>query len=50
MIPTHTVFRSSELNYDRTLLLLVGDVFLNVFLYTGMCGFLLTECDIVFID
>ena len=50
MIPTHTVplniftdsnyigIRSSGLDYDRTLLLLVGEVVLNVFLYTeNMC-------------
>ena len=49
MIPTHTapfehihrntVMRSSELDYNRTLLLLVWEFFLNVFLYTGMCAF-----------
>ena len=27
------------LDYDRTLLLLVGEVILNVFLNTGMCAF-----------
>ena len=43
MIPTHTAplnisMRSSGLDYDRTLLLLVGEVFVNV-LYTRMCAF-----------
>ena len=32
------VMRSSCLDYDQTLLLLVGEVFLNIFLYTGMCA------------
>ena len=31
--------KSSGLDYDRTLLLLVREVVLNVFLYTGMCVF-----------
>ena len=31
--------RSSGLDYDRTLMLLVGEVVLNVFLYTGVCAF-----------
>ena len=31
--------RSSGLDCDRTLLLLVGEVVLNVFLYTGMFAF-----------
>ena len=34
------VMRSSGLDlYDRTLLLLVGEVFLNVFFNTRMCAF-----------
>ena len=47
MIPTHTaplnIFTETKvcevldwIDYDRTLLLLVGEVVLNVFLYTGM--------------
>ena len=50
MIPTHTAplnivtknigMRSSGLDYDRTLLLLVGEVILNVFLYTEMCEYI----------
>ena len=44
MIPTHTAplnifMRSSGLDYDRTLLLLVGEGFVNVFLYTRMYAF-----------
>ena len=43
------VMRSSGLDYDRTLLLLV-EFFLNVFLLLECVRSLLTECDIVFID
>ena len=50
MIPTHTsplnIFTETKvcevldwIDYDRTLLLLVGEAVLNVFLYTGMCAF-----------
>ena len=38
-INRNIVMRSSRLDYDRTLLLLVGEVFLNGFLYTGMFAF-----------
>ena len=41
--------RRSGLDFDRTWLLLVEEAFLNVFLNTGKCACLLTECDIVFI-
>ena len=42
--------RRSGLDYDQTLLLLVGVVFLNVFFYILECvRSLLVECDIVFI-
>ena len=33
------VMESAGLDYDRTLLMSVGEVFLNVFLYTGICAF-----------
>ena len=46
----YIVMRSSGLDYDRTLLLLVGEVFLNVFYILECVRSLLTECVIVFID
>ena len=42
--------KTSGLDIDWTLLLLVGEVFLNVLLATGILCSLLTECEIVSID